>query len=110
MDQVTEPVTWHLIGHLQRNKVKALDHFALLHALDSHRLADAVNAHGLSRGRPVAALVQVNVVGEETKGGFSLEMLPAEAQRLAEYAGIRVAGVMTMAPLGADESDRKSVV
>ncbi|HET7565314.1 MAG TPA: YggS family pyridoxal phosphate-dependent enzyme [Gemmatimonadaceae bacterium] len=109
MDQVTEPVTWHLIGHLQRNKVKALDHFALLHALDSHRLADAVNAHGLSRGRPVAALVQVNVVGEETKGGFSLEMLPAEAQRLAGYAGIRVAGVMTMAPLGADESTLRQV-
>lgn len=103
MEQVTEPVTWHLIGHLQRNKVKALDHFALLHSLDSHRLAAAVSAHGLSRGRPVDALVQVNVVGEETKGGFSLDSLPAEAERLVACAGVRVVGAMTMAPYGADE-------
>lgn len=109
MEQVTEPVTWHLIGHLQRNKVKALDHFALLHSLDSHRLADAVNAHGVARGRAVDALVQVNVVGEETKGGFSLDTLPTEAEWLAGCAGIRVAGVMTIAPLGADEATLRRV-
>ena len=49
MDIVTVPVRWHLIGHLQRNKVKALDRFAMLHALDSATLADSVNELGLSR-------------------------------------------------------------
>ncbi len=63
------PVNWHLIGHLQRNKVKSLDHFFLVHSIDSVRLADAVSEHGLARGRPVDALLQVNVAGEATKGG-----------------------------------------
>jgi PLP dependent protein len=103
MGAVEVPVVWHLIGHLQRNKVDALDHFALFHALDSRRLADAVCAFGLERGRAVDVLVQVNTSGELTKGGFSAEELRAEADRLTTLAGVRVAGVMTMAPLGASE-------
>lgn len=109
MEAVTIPVSWHLIGHLQRNKVKALDHFSLLHSIDSRRLADAVNAYGVARGRPVDALVQVNVVGEESKGGFSLDALPAEAEQLASCAGLRVVGVMTMAPYDADERTLRRV-
>ena len=100
---VEVPVRWHLIGHLQRNKVKALEHFALMHSLDSARLADAVCAVGLARGRPVDALVQVNVSGEESKGGLTLDELAPEAERLTTLVGVRVRGVMTMAPLGADE-------
>jgi len=109
IEAVTVPVAWHLIGHLQRNKVKALDHFSLLHSIDSHRLADAVSAYGLARCRPVDALIQVNVVGEESKGGFSLDALPAEAERLVSCAGVRVAGVMTMAPYGAEERTLRRV-
>src|ERR1035437_3300123 len=60
---------WHLIGHLQRNKVKFLDRFSLLHALDSARLADAVHEFGERRGRPVDALLQVNVAGGGKKKG-----------------------------------------
>jgi hypothetical protein len=100
---VEVPVAWHLIGHLQRNKVPALDHFTLFHALDSERLADAVSAFGMERGRPVDALVQVNTSGEATKGGFTLEMLQPEAERLTTLPGVRVRGVMTMAPLDAPE-------
>ena len=100
---VDVPVRWHLIGHLQRNKVKALDHFSLLHSLDSGRLADAVCAVGLARGKAVDALLQVNVSGEDSKGGFSPEELRAEAERLTTLVGIRVRGVMTMAPLDAEE-------
>ena len=100
---VDVPVRWHLIGHLQRNKAKALDHFSLLHSLDSGRLADAVCAVGLARGKAVDALLQVNVSGEDSKGGFSPEELRAEAERLTTLVGIRVRGVMTMAPLDAEE-------
>src|SRR5215468_1698216 len=53
------PVRWHLIGHLQRNKVKALPRFDLLHSLDSSRLADAVHDLGVELGRPVPCLLQV---------------------------------------------------
>jgi hypothetical protein len=103
MADVAVPVSWHLIGHLQRNKVKSLDRFTLLHSLDSARLANAVCDHGLARGRAVDALVQVNVVGEGTKGGYSPRDLSAEAERLAGLSGLRVCGVMVMAPLDADE-------
>jgi PLP dependent protein len=100
---VDVPVRWHLIGHLQRNKARALDQFALLHSLDSSRLADAVCAVGLARGKAVDVLVQVNVSGEGTKGGFESEEVRAEAERLTTLVGVRVRGVMTMAPLDADE-------
>jgi pyridoxal phosphate enzyme (YggS family) len=103
-DAVAVPVRWHLIGHLQRNKVKALDRFWLLHALDSARLADAVDEFGRRRGRPVDALLQVNVVGEETKGGFALADVAREAERLRDLGGVRVTGAMTMAPFDADEA------
>ncbi|HTE47083.1 MAG TPA: YggS family pyridoxal phosphate-dependent enzyme [Gemmatimonadaceae bacterium] len=103
MDVISAPVRWHLIGHLQRNKVKALPRFELLHSLDSSRLADAVGEVGLAAEHPINALVQVNVVGEETKGGFSREQWSGEAERLHGLGGIRVRGVMTMAPLVADE-------
>jgi pyridoxal phosphate enzyme (YggS family) len=100
---VDVPVRWHLIGHLQRTKVRHLDRFELLHSLDSARLADAVHEHGVRRGSPVEALVQVNVSEEASKGGFTLEELPREADRLRTLDGLGIRGVMTMAPLDADE-------
>lgn len=103
MDAVSVPVRWHLIGHLQRNKVKSLDRFTLFHALDSGRLADAVHAFGVERGKSVDALVQVNVAGEATKGGFSRAELEQQMVKLASLDGLRIRGVMTMARLGADE-------
>ncbi len=109
MPDVTVPVRWHLIGHLQRNKVKALDRFSLLHSLDSARLADAVSTYGMARGAPVPVLVQVNVSGEETKGGYDPVDLSREADRLAALPGLAVRGVMTMAPEGAAESKLRAV-
>lgn len=104
MESVTVPVRWHLIGRLQRNKVKFTDPFALVHSVDSARLADAVDEQGVRRGRAVEALLQVNVSGEETKGGIPPDEVRAEAERLAGRPGILLRGVMTMAPFGAAES------
>jgi pyridoxal phosphate enzyme (YggS family) len=101
---VDVPVRWHLIGHLQRNKVKALEQFVLLHSLDSPRLADAVCEFGVARGRAVDVLIELNLSGEATKGGYTLSELLPEAERLASLAGIRVRGVMTMASFTATES------
>ncbi len=105
MADVTVPLTWHLIGHLQRNKVKSVDRFDLFHALDSSRLADAIDRFGRERGRPVDVLVQVNPGREETKGGFDVDEVEAEASRLAAMSGINVRGAMTIARLGADEAE-----
>lgn len=105
MQSVTVPVRWHLIGHLQRNKVKSLDGFFLLHALDSARLADAVNRFGEEREKAVDVLLQVNPAREETKGGFDMNEVETEAVRLAGMKGINVRGAMTIARLGADEAE-----
>ena len=103
MEAVDVPLRWHLIGHLQRNKVKALDRFVLLHSLDSVRLADAVQAFAAKRGRVADVLMQVNVAGEETKGGFAAAEVEALAERLRALSAVRVRGVMTMAPYTSDE-------
>ena len=103
------PVRWHLIGHLQRNKVKSADGFFLIHSIDSLRLAESIDAHATSTGRRAPGLVQMNVSGEESKGGVSLSELPAVADRLGQLRGIEVRGVMTMAPLDAAERELRKV-
>jgi PLP dependent protein len=105
MTAVDVPVRWHLIGHLQRNKIKALEQFVLLHSLDSARLADALCELGIARGRAVDALVELNLSGEDSKGGFTLSELLPEAERLASLSGVRIRGVMTMASFTATESE-----
>ena len=109
MPEVSAPVRWHLIGHLQRNKVKSVDRFALVHSVDSARLADAVAAFGVGRGAPVPVLVQMNVSGEASKGGYPLEGFDREADRLARLQGLTVRGVMTIAPEGVSEAELRTV-
>jgi PLP dependent protein len=115
MDAAAAAVRWHLIGHLQRNKAKNLVRFAMLHSLDSVRLAEAVAELDGRLGPDFGALVQVNVAGEATKGGFSLDELPAAADRLLELTQregqrlVPIQGVMTMAPFDADERVLRAV-
>ena len=109
MEAVDVPVRWHLIGHLQRNKVRSLDGFALVHSLDNARLADVLHDHGIARGRAIDVLLQVNVSGETSKGGDGPDAVRAEAERLATLSGVVVRGVMTMAPFDADERTLRTV-
>lgn len=102
-------LTWHLIGHLQTNKVKALPSFGLFHAMDRPKLADEAAAMAAKRGVTLDVLMQVNVVGEETKGGYELAAVAAEADRLRRMPSLRVKGVMTMAPFDAPESVLRQV-
>ncbi len=102
-------VAWHLIGHLQTNKVKALSHFALFHAMDRPRLADEAAASAAKQEITLDVLLQVNVVGEASKGGYALGDVAAEAERLVRLPQLRLRGVMTMAPLDADERVLRTV-
>ena len=102
-------VRWHLIGHLQTNKAKALPRFALFHALDRDGLVEAADAVGRKVGRPLDVLVQVNISGEATKGGYAPTEVPALAERLHSATGLVVRGVMTMAPFDADEASLRTV-
>ena len=98
-------VRWHLIGHLQRNKVKtALPLFDLLHSLDSLRLAQALSDAAVKAGATVRALVEVNAVGEETKGGVPAAEVVDVVGRMAELPGLELRGMMTMAPFTDDEA------
>lgn len=91
--------TWHMIGHLQRNKVRPLlGASRLIHSLDSLRLADEIQHHAAALGTTVDAFVEVNVAGEASKQGVA----PSEAAALCEHvtrlSALRLRGLMTMAP------------
>jgi len=95
---------WHLIGHLQRNKVRrALPLFDLIHSIDSLRLAQELSKEAERAGRTVTGLVQVNTSGEATKGGLPAEEAVEGVGRIAELPGLRIQGLMTMAPFTDDE-------
>ncbi len=100
-----EPLRWHLVGHLQRNKVRYCHGFELIHSLDSERLALALEAEGSRQGHVFRTLIQVNVSGEVSKYGVE----PAQAEDLLGVVGglehVRVEGLMTMAPYH-DDAER----
>ena len=103
-------VRWHLIGHLQRNKAKlAAGRFALIHSLDSVRLADALESAATAAGIVQEVLVEVNVAREPQKSG----VLPEEAPDLVRHAAtldhLRLRGLMTMAPYTADSGIQRRV-
>lgn len=104
MQATQAPVRWHLIGHLQRNKAKAASKFAMVHSLDSVRLADALQQAVAADGRVLDVLVQVNVAGETQKSGISPADVGMLATHLASLPALRVCGVMCMAPFTDDES------
>jgi pyridoxal phosphate enzyme (YggS family) len=96
---------WHLIGTLQRNKVKkALPLFDLLHSLDSLRLAEKLSEEAAAAGVEVHALLQVNTSGEGSKSGFSAAEAIEALGRIGELPGVKVDGMMTMAPFTEDEA------
>ena len=98
-------LSWHLVGHLQRNKVRdALSLFELIHSVDSRRLARAIEKEAAERGSRAGVLVQVNASGEESKYGFAVESALAEVREICALDHLRVLGLMTMAPLTDDES------
>ncbi len=91
-------VRWHLIGHLQRNKLdRTIPLVALVHSVDSERLLEALDAFGRKRGTPVPVLLEVNCSREPAKGGFAPDDVPAVADRAMSLSGVRVDGLMTMA-------------
>ena len=99
-----DAATWHMIGHIQSRKAKdAASACDLVHSVDSLKLARRLAAAGVERGDPVAVLAQVNTSGEESKSGFSLDSAVDDITSMAELDGLRINGLMTMAPFVDDE-------
>ena len=103
-------VEWHLIGHLQRNKVNlALRHSALIHSVDSLKLLQSI-ADAATRGNRPAVLLQVNISREESKSGFAAEELPQVWDLVAEYSErVEIRGLMTMAAESSDPEEARPV-
>ena len=104
----TGTVTWHAIGHIQRRKAAGAARLAaLIHSVDSLRLAEKLSRLGEADARRVPVLVQVNASGEAAKGGLPVALDPDAALdgigAIAALPGLRVMGLMTMAPFVADE-------
>jgi len=92
--------TWHLIGHLQTNKVKtAVQLFDIIHSVDSVKLAGVISRLA---DKEIEVLLQVNVAQEDTKGGFTIAELPQALATIGEMPNIKVQGLMTIAPWVSD--------
>jgi hypothetical protein len=99
---------WHLIGHLQTNKVRdAVECFDLIHSVDRLPLAEAISRRAADAGRRVDALVQVNVGDEPQKGGVPPADLRATLDAMAALPGLRLRGLMTIPPLPKDPEDSR---
>ena len=93
-------IRWHMIGHLQKNKVKYLvGHTALIHSVDSVPLAEQIEKEAAKRDQAVRILLEVNAAGEESKWGFAPEDTPQAAGEIAALPHVRVLGLMTSAPI-----------
>ncbi len=107
-EEIGPAVKWHLIGHLQRNKVKyIIDKVDFIHSLDSYRLGKEINKRAKQIERTIECLVQVNVSGEDTKFGVSVGELKELLNELSTLNNIKVVGLMTMAPHVEDKEETR---
>ena len=106
-DQVTSKVRWHMIGHLQRNKVRQIiDKVYMIHSVDSFRLAQEIDRRAGVAGLTARILIQVNAAGEQSKFGVAPEEAQALIERiLDECEHISIRGLMHMAPLVDDPEE-----
>ncbi len=104
--EVRENSTFHFIGHLQTNKVKqAIKVFEYIHSVDSVKLAQSISQHALEQGKVQKILIQINNANEEQKFGFSKEEIFEYFEQIKNLEGIKIVGVMNMAPLGIAEEE-----
>jgi PLP dependent protein len=99
---------WHMIGHLQRNKVReAVRLFAMIHAVDSWRLFEALDAAADAAGVTVPVCLEVNVSGEPVKYGAAPDSVPGLLEQAGALMHVDVVGLMTMPPLTPDPADAR---
>ena len=109
-EQLPKNLHWHLIGHLQRNKVKYIvDKAELIHSVDSLKLAEEISKEALKKKVEVNILIEVNVAEEESKFGVSVEETPALVGEIAKLPGIHIQGLMTIAPYTTDPEENRPV-
>ena len=99
IEAIPEPLHWHLIGHLQRNKVKYIvDKAYMIHSVDSVRLAEEIQKEAVKHGVTCPVLIEINIGGEETKDGIPKEEALPLIREIAKLSNVQVKGLMTIAP------------
>ncbi|GAB4322895.1 MAG: YggS family pyridoxal phosphate-dependent enzyme [Candidatus Sumerlaeia bacterium] len=103
-------IEWHLIGHLQRNKARAaVQHFRMIHSVDSLRLGEELQKQAERTGVSLRILFEVNVSGEQSKFGFRPDEVGDAVRASARWPGLKLTGLMTMAPFEAIPEDTRPV-
>ena len=103
-------IHWHMIGHLQRNKVKyIIDKVDCIHSVESVRLAETIEKEAAKHNRTVDVLVEVNVAGEDSKFGLAPEEVPAFVEEIAKFPHIRVKGLITIAPFVENPEENRPI-
>ena len=108
-DQLPKDIRWHMIGHLQRNKVKYLmaQPPVLIHSVDSLRLAQEIEKEAAKAGKTIPILIEINIGREESKSGLAEEELPALAAAVAQLPHLRLRGLMAVAPATPNPEDSR---
>lgn len=108
--QLPEDIRWHMIGHLQTNKVRqVVGKACLIHSVDSVRLAQEINKESAKQGIVTEILLEVNVAEEESKFGFSLNETEAALREISQLPNVKVRGLMTIAPFVDEPEDNRQV-
>ena len=106
--QMPSDVQWHMIGHLQRNKVKYIvGKTTFIHSVDSLRLAEEISKEAIRQNVTVQILIEVNVAQEDSKFGVSADEAPEIVREIAKLPGIRMKGLMTIAPYTENAEDNR---
>ena len=108
--QLPTDLRWHMIGHLQRNKVKqVIDKAVLIHSVDSVRLAKAIEAEAAKKDIIVQILLEVNVAEEDSKFGLKLDEVIPAVEEIATMPHVRIKGLMTIAPFVENPEENRTV-
>ena len=109
-ENMIKDIRWHMIGHLQRNKVKYIvDKVALIHSVDSVRLAQAIEQEASKKDVVVDILIEVNVAEEDSKFGLKVDEVIAMVEEISAFPHLRIKGLMTIAPYVEDPEENRSV-
>ena len=108
IEALPDDIEWHMIGHLQRNKVKYIvGRVALIHSVDSFRLAEEINIQAKKRGIVAPILIEVNAAGELSKFGVRPEDTLELVKEVSQLDGISIRGLMTIAPYVVDSEENR---
>lgn len=108
-EKMPSDVKWHMIGHLQTNKVKYIvDKVAMIHSVDTIRLAECISKEAIKKQVIVPILLEVNLAKEESKYGFSYEEVVDAATVISKLPGVKLCGLMTVPPFVDDGEDNRT--